>query len=216
MLFTELTLLADSTPFDGFYNMALDEVLLESATQPILRLYQWNAPWISFGYFGSLALTTQLHPNRPLVRRWTGGGIVEHGSDLTYSLIVPITHAFAKIPTAISYRLVHEAIAPAFGTDTHLAGSNPNNPPNPSCFAAPVTDDLLQAGVKIAGAAQRRTKSGLLHQGSVCPAPATLWSTLPALMATSVTTATLRLEQIAAAQKIASSRYGSASWLTRR
>src|SRR2546423_1117404 len=36
-----------------------------------------------------------------------------------------------------------------------------------NCFANPVRADVLLDGRKIAGAAQRRTTRGLLHQGSI-------------------------------------------------
>lgn len=35
------------------------------------------------------------------------------------------------------------------------------------CFEAPVMHDVVVAGRKAAGGAQRRTKRGLLHQGSI-------------------------------------------------
>jgi lipoate-protein ligase A len=35
------------------------------------------------------------------------------------------------------------------------------------CFANPVRADVLVDGRKVAGAAQRRTRAGLLHQGSI-------------------------------------------------
>ncbi len=210
-------MLADSTPLDGFYNMALDEALLDSIKHPVLRLYRWDGPWISFGYFGRSDSIARLHPGRPQVRRWTGGGIVEHGNDLTYSLIIPCDHPFAQIPASTSYRMVHEAIGPAFGPRTRLA-PNPSTPsvPDSHCFAAPASGDLLEGESKIAGAAQRRTKSGLLHQGSISPCPPDLWTQLPTLLARSFSQENPTPEQTKAARALAASRYGSPEWLSRR
>ena len=36
-----------------------------------------------------------------------------------------------------------------------------------ACFANPVASDVMENGRKIAGAAQRKTRGGLLHQGSI-------------------------------------------------
>jgi lipoate-protein ligase A len=217
VLFPELSVLADTTPLDGFYNMALDEALLDSTERPVLRLYRWDGPWISFGYFGRNDSIAKLHPGRPRVRRWTGGGIVEHGNDLTYSLIVPASHPFALIPASTSYRMVHEAIGPAFGPRTQLAPA-PKTPsaPDSHCFAAPASGDLLEGDAKIAGAAQRRTKAGLLHQGSIRPCPPELWNQLPTLLAHSIFPETPTPAQTNAARALAASRYGSPDWLGRR
>jgi lipoate-protein ligase A len=36
-----------------------------------------------------------------------------------------------------------------------------------ACFATPVISDVIENGRKIAGAAQRKTRTGLVHQGSI-------------------------------------------------
>ena len=70
-------------------NMAIDELLLQSAQVPILRFYRWTEPSVSFGYFGRFEEAQAFAQERALVRRWTGGGIVPHGGDdLTYSLVI--------------------------------------------------------------------------------------------------------------------------------
>ncbi len=95
--------------------MAMDEVLLRAAGQPLLRVYGWSAPAVSFGYFGRFAEVRRLWPARELVRRWTGGGIVPHGEDFTYTLVVPRGEPFAGRPAGETYRLIHEAVAAAMG-----------------------------------------------------------------------------------------------------
>jgi lipoate-protein ligase A len=80
----ELHLYDDPEPKAAALNMAVDEALLISATAPILRFYRWRAPALSFGYFGRYAEVDNQAGGREIVRRWTGGGIVLHGDDLTY------------------------------------------------------------------------------------------------------------------------------------
>lgn len=158
------------------FNMALDEALLESAPQlgrPVLRFYGWTEPAASFGYFQHIADLERTTHLRPLVRRPTGGGLVPHDSDWTYSLAVPPTHPWFELRAAESYKRMHRWIQTAFGrlaVETELAPCCRRELPG-QCFAGYEQSDLLWHGRKIAGAAQRRTKTGLLIQGSVQPPP---------------------------------------------
>src|SRR5262249_33501134 len=70
-------------------NMAIDEALLETAVVPTIRFYSWHFSALSFGYFGKFSDVAIYAAERDLVRRWTGGGIVFHGDDLTYSIVIP-------------------------------------------------------------------------------------------------------------------------------
>jgi lipoate-protein ligase A len=158
------------------YNMALDEALLLTAPRwgrPVLRFYGWNQPAASFGYFQryhDIAQWTQL---RPLVRRPTGGGLVPHLADWTYSLAFPPTAPWYGLRAVASYRQLHEWIRAAFarlGLATELSSARITAGVG-QCFVGAEKFDLLWKGKKIAGAAQRRTRSGLLIQGSVQPPP---------------------------------------------
>jgi hypothetical protein len=154
--------------------MALDEVLLEAMPRlrrPVLRFYSWTEPAASFGYFQRYAEVAVWTSLRPLVRRPTGGGIVSHEADWTYSLAFPAGHEWHLLRAAASYRRIHEWIQTAFaGLDvpTELASGCHTAQPG-QCFAGYEKFDLLWRGKKIAGAAQRRTRNGLLIQGSVQP-----------------------------------------------
>jgi lipoate-protein ligase A len=159
------------------YNMALDEALLESAPQlarPVLRFYGWTEPAATFGYGQKYSQAAALTRLRPLVRRTTGGGVVPHDADWTYSLIFPPQHWWHRLKAVESYRRLHEWIRAAFArlnVPAALASSSQKEIPG-HCFAGAEQSDLLWGGRKIAGAAQRRSRSGLLIQGSVQPPPA--------------------------------------------
>jgi lipoyl(octanoyl) transferase len=161
------------------YNMALDEALLESAPElrrPVLRFYGWTEPAASFGYSQSWMDVEKLTVLRPLVRRPTGGGLVPHDSDWTYSLVFPPEHFWYRFKAAESYRRVHEWLRDAFtqmGVPATLSPRRQKETPG-QCFVGAEKDDLLWHGRKIAGAAQRRTRAGLLIQGSVQPPPVSL------------------------------------------
>lgn len=156
--------------------MALDEALLWEAPRLaycVLRFYSWTEPAASFGYFQKYADVAGWTHLRPLVRRPTGGGLVPHLADWTYSFVVPPNDAWYSMRAAASYRRLHEWIQGAFallGVTTELNPRRRVEYPG-QCFVGAEKDDLLWHGRKMAGAAQRRTRAGLLVQGSVQPPP---------------------------------------------
>ncbi len=165
---------------DGYArNMALDEALLEAAPKigrPVLRFYSWTEPAASFGYFQKISEVEQMTGLRPLVRRPTGGGLVPHDADWTYSVTFPPEDAWYALKATESYRRVHEWISAAFKQlkiPTELAPEPRKTGPG-QCFEGYEMSDVLWHGRKIAGAAQRRTRQGLLIQGSVQPPPVRL------------------------------------------
>jgi lipoate-protein ligase A len=164
-LFPTLHFFRDETARGGPEQMALDEALLESAEVPVLRIYRWDGPAVSFGYSQSLAAVRKIHPVISVVRRWTGGGIVEHGSDLTFSLVVPGHEPLAKLRPVETYRLIHETLAGMLGARLVRADETTTGA---ACFTAPALHDVASAdGRKLCGGAQRRTRRGFLHQGSL-------------------------------------------------
>jgi lipoate-protein ligase A len=158
------------------FNMALDEALLEGMPRlgkPVLRFYSWKEPAASFGYFQRYAEVERLTSLRPLVRRPTAGGIVPHDADWTYSLVFPTSDPWFALKAVESYRRVHEWLAMAFqrlSLSTELA-SVARKAAAGQCFVGYERFDLLHNGRKLAGAAQRRTKDGLLIQGSLQASP---------------------------------------------
>ena len=164
--------LLNSGPGVPAFNMALDEALLETVSRlgrPVLRFYGWTEPAATFGYFQRYAEVERATPLRPLIRRPTGGGIVPHNSDWTYSLAFPPGHEWHALKAGESYRRVHEWIRRAYAklnVVTELAACAHKTGPG-QCFVGHEKSDLLWNEMKIAGAAQRRNKLGLLIQGSV-------------------------------------------------
>lgn len=176
-IFAALNVYHDIAPRSAAMNMAIDEALLESAATPSIRFYRWASPALSFGYFGRFADVADKACERDLVRRWTGGGIVFHGEDLTYSVVIPANDpVFAESPLSI-YENVHHALRKALvanGERAELAlvagivdAGTAIADRDDNCFANPVRADVTIDGRKVAGAAQRRTRAGLLQQGSV-------------------------------------------------
>jgi len=169
-------LLLRSQSAEPAFNMALDEALLEAVGglgRPVLRFYSWSQPAASFGYFQKYAEVERMTLLRPLVRRPTAGGLVPHDADWTYSLMFPPQHHWYSLRATESYRLVHLWVQAAFAklkVATELAPCCRKAEPG-QCFAGYEMADVLWNGRKIAGAAQRRNRNGLLIQGSVQPPP---------------------------------------------
>ena len=211
-------------------NMAWDEALLEFAPQldsPVLRFYGWTEPAATFGYFQHFADLERATPLRPLIRRTTGGGLVPHEADWTYSLVFPPSHPWYAVAAAESYLRLHEWIQTALqecALTTELAPSPRKEIPG-QCFAGYEQSDLLCRGRKIAGAAQRRSRQGLLIQGSIQPRPPglerTVWQTAMLRVATTnwgVSWETLPVSEALAesARQLAETKYGLDSFNRRR
>ncbi|MGH7996726.1 MAG: lipoate--protein ligase family protein [Opitutaceae bacterium] len=162
-------------------NMAQDFLLLQrwpGPPGPRFRHYDWRGPAFTFGYSQKVEfIRSQLPPGESydLCRRPTGGGLVDHRRDWTYALVVPRGHPWEEMRASESYRRVHESLASALraqGVEAELQKrvEEPDRPPGPEgvCFQrAEVYDVVGRDGRKIAGAAQKRNKQGLLLQGSI-------------------------------------------------
>lgn len=227
-LFEDLTVYHDEKPHLAAMNMSIDEALLESASIPTIRLYRWRSPALSFGYFEKFSDVAIYAAERELVRRWTGGGTVFHGDDLTYSIVIPANDPVFDESSIAIYEKIHRALAKTLngiGKRTELAGSVPcanrtlqRGIPSNSCFANPVRADVMMDGRKIAGAAQRRTRRGLLQQGSIQGVDIKSDLALKFAQSLSANCAGFEVnEQIfPRARELAEQKYGTDSWLRKR
>lgn len=168
-MFSQLDLLISSTPLEGPEQMALDDLLLSQASRPLLRLYSWKAPCVTFGYFQKWHYVHAAFPRHPLVRRASGGGMVEHDGDITFSLIIPASEPAGKMAPSCFYQKFHEILVKVlqeFGVHARLSASHECKR-GESCFQSPSPHDVVLENHKIAGGAQRRCAGHLLHQGSL-------------------------------------------------
>jgi lipoate-protein ligase A len=179
-------LLIDS-PRSGPWNMAVDELLLDSTARDgccVLRFYHWIEPTLSLGYFQSYneRQTHEYSQSCPAVRRLTGGGAIVHDCELTYSLAVPAGHPLAA-GRELFYETVHAALIDAlsdYGLSPTICRGNlrsdetgerfpvADSPAEPFlCFQRRSPGDVLLGQYKIAGSAQRRRRGAVLQHGSV-------------------------------------------------
>ena len=212
-----LEFLLDAGPRSAPVNMAMDEILLKKISRPLLRVYQWNRPTASFGYFEKYSAVEGEHAGRELVRRWTGGGVVLHGKDFTYSIMAPVDSPLFKSNAGESYRMIHEQIVETMRESGMRAwiASAASPKTSSACFENAVRHDILLDQQKIAGAAQRRTRFGLLHQGSIQCAdlPANFGARLAEKLAVHVIERPPREGEQEAAARLSEMKYGADSWL---
>jgi len=158
-------------------NMAIDEALFDEALEsqrPFLRFYSWNETAYTVGYFHDFEKDSLDDLDPPPVRRLTGGGLVEHGRDITFTLAIPGGLEVVQRTGPERYRAVHQCLVDAFEkVEVRLALESDDPQAEARCFARPVRWDVIDpvSGEKVAGGAQRRTRGGILHQGSVRPPP---------------------------------------------
>jgi lipoate-protein ligase A len=164
--------------------MAVDEILWQWCTRTAgccWRFYRWEEPTVSLGYFQTFEDRNQHAASRtcPIVRRLSGGGAIVHDAELTYSMVVPLSHAMAVQRQAL-YAAVHGTLIETladFGVAASLHGDT-STAPAPSrpflCFQRRSPGDVLAGGTKIGGSAQRRSDHAVLQHGSV------LWARSPA------------------------------------
>jgi lipoate-protein ligase A len=235
-------------PAAGAWNMAVDEGLLESAAlrgQMSLRFYRWSEATLSLGYFQRYE-DRRLHAASvpcPCVRRSTGGGAIVHDREVTYSLAVPAAHPWARSALSL-YQAVHGALVEtlcSLGFAASLATEAAKRSEAPLlCFRRLSVGDVLVAGHKVAGSAQRRWRGAVLQHGSILLASSPAAPELPGLndlsnkglvvedliagvvnrlaknLSCAISASELSGEEQLRARDLVATKYGHSSWTLRR
>lgn len=173
--------------------MAVDEALADScrrgARGPTLRLYGWDRPSISLGYFQQPEKILDLDQCRdagiPVVKRTTGGRAVYHHHEVTYSVTAPVPHPGFPSTIRGTYEMIAHALEEALvNLGLHVERLDRNadrlrhGAGSPLCFDATSRNEITLDRKKVVGSAQRRWPTAFLQHGSILlrsdPPPATL------------------------------------------
>lgn len=158
-------------------HMAFDSLLLQHYTPKDairFRHYEWNTAAYTFGLSQRYSYVSSevADHSAELVRRPTGGGLVDHSNDWTYTLVIPATHPFSRGLPVDAYRDVHQCMMDAMaaqGLETEFNITPPSQAAPSICFNKAELYDVILKDLpsKIAGAAQKRSKNGYMLQGSI-------------------------------------------------
>jgi lipoate-protein ligase A len=159
--------------------MALDEAISEAVrdkvSPPTLRLYEWEKPSLSIGYFQKISDINLDYCNAkdfPIVRRQTGGRAILHDAELTYSFSSSKDSTIFNGNLLENYTVISNALLQALAlTGIKAEASNikkrSNGHRNPACFKTVSFGEITVNNKKVIGSAQKRYKDGFLQHGSI-------------------------------------------------
>lgn len=163
----------------GDYNMALDFAMVRGGfcELPTLRVFRWQPHCISLGFHQKeeeINLNKCREVSIEVARRPTAGRAILHAEELTYSVVIPRTHAWFEMLPLDFYKRISEALAfslQLLGVEAQFAPGerlyNDGKPLRLSCFASAARNEILAHGKKVIGSAQRRFREGVLQHGSI-------------------------------------------------
>lgn len=162
-------------------NMAIDEAILEGVIKgyslPTIRFYGWNPATVSCGYNQNIEKEIDLKSIEDagygFVRRPTGGRLVLHEDEVTYSVVAKCSGRLGGNVTE-SYFEISKALQAGFyflGVEVELergslSSAHQRQDVNP-CFASSSRFELNYNRQKIVGSAQVRRENVLLQHGSI-------------------------------------------------
>lgn len=173
----------DTGALPGPDNMAIDESLLclfrPTFSDPILRIYGWNPPALSLGRFQRAEEVLDLKRCRsdsiPIIRRISGGGVIYHADEITYSIVCSPEQIPGAASVKDSFRVLTGFLLKfyqTFGLDAAYALDTASDTEQLGvrtafCFAGKESFDILINGKKMGGNAQRRLKNTIFQHGSI-------------------------------------------------
>jgi len=165
-------------------NMAVDEALMRSlaagASSHFLRFYRWVKPTLSFGYFQRVEEIIDFEEagkvGTDVVRRLTGGKMVFHSEEITFSLGINLNSPefggiriknfgdlFRELMTPILKALISLGLPAGFGSRKEVAKSGDRV----FCYGSAVGHSIFAGGKKLIGAAGIKKGAVFALHGSI-------------------------------------------------
>ena len=161
-----------------YYNMALDQALIDSVSSldspPIFRVYGWRPCGVSFGFNQRIENILDIDRCRangiPYVRRMTGGSVILHGDDISYSVISKKESLGIKGGVLESYKIINSFLISFYkslGLRVDYARDKDSENDLGVCSLFKERYDIIYKGLKIGGNAQRRRGGVIFQHGSI-------------------------------------------------
>jgi len=161
--------------------MALDEKIFKGYLEDgigVLRLYRWQAPSFTYGFaqvpHSQINLSVCATDKVGIAKRITGGGILFHDDEITYSFVCSKSDVGEPQGVFVDYRRIcgflmrfyaSLGLTAAFALES--AGFKDHSAAHELCSAAHEKYDLVIGGKKIGGNAQKRNRQAIFQHGSV-------------------------------------------------
>jgi len=170
-----------SYPGSAAYNMALDEKIFSRYSEdgiPVLRVYRWRAPSFTYGISQSpeeeINLDLCLKNKVEIAKRMTGGGVLFHHDEITYSFVCSKDDIGESKDVFVSYRDICAFLInfyQSLGLKASFAllekSFKNRSVPNKLCSASYEKYDIVINGKKIGGNAQKRRREVIFQHGSI-------------------------------------------------
>ena len=162
----------DSQKLNAQDNMDFDKSLVDNFDgTPIFRLYSWEKNSFTIGRFQKLDELKNIEQfGSNYAKRLTGGGLLLHGNDISYSIVIPIKLLGTK-NVKESYEYICSFILNFYkklGLHVEYA-KDINKELSKSFFCQEGFEayDMICQGKKLGGNAQKRTKDLIFQHGSI-------------------------------------------------
>ncbi|HUT04900.1 MAG TPA: biotin/lipoate A/B protein ligase family protein [bacterium] len=164
-------------------NMAADESLFvnfdSASAEPVLRLYGWDRPCISLGYFqkanDAIRKKSCEKMGVDVVRRITGGRAVLHDQEVTYCVVASSRRGPFAGQLLDCYRAIADCLSAgceALGLDRDklevvTGRGTGGRSDSAACFMMTSAYEILVGGRKLIGSAQKRGDGAFVQHGSI-------------------------------------------------
>ncbi|MDP8253356.1 MAG: lipoate--protein ligase family protein [Candidatus Kaelpia aquatica] len=170
-----LVLSGHSSPY---YNMALDQALINSVSNldspPVFRVYGWKPYGVSFGFTQKIETILDIErcdtQGIPYVRRMTGGSVILHRDDISYSVISKREDLDIQGGVLESYKTINSFLIrfyKSLGLEVEYAKDRDSGIDLGVCSLFKERYDIICKGLKIGGNAQRRKGGVIFQHGSI-------------------------------------------------
>ena len=162
-------------------NMALDEKIFKRYLEDgvgVLRLYRWQAPSFTYGFSqepkNQIDLTACATDGVEVAKRITGGGILFHDDEITYSFVCSKSDLGEPPGVFVDYRNIcrflirfYESLGLTAAFALGVVGFKNRSAPHELCSAAHEKYDIVIGAKKIGGNAQKRNRQAVFQHGSI-------------------------------------------------